>query len=60
MFKLEIQTGNAAFEGSSLEEEIGRILYTVADRVQRGGNQSGLCKDLNGNTVGEWSITDEA
>ncbi len=60
MFKLEIETENAAFEDSG---EVPRILRELASRLEshaymtRGeGGGVGVVADLNGNTVGHWTL----
>jgi hypothetical protein len=60
MFTLIIHTDNAAFhndEGDdfNMRQELTRILDTVANRID-GGHTSGTCRDVNGNTVGKWSL----
>lgn len=52
MFRLNLETGNAAFDDDHLTE-IARILRDVADKVEHGTN-SGKVFDLNGNSVGEF------
>lgn len=54
MFKIEIKTGNAAFEDSP-EYEVKRILKEVIVKMEN-GYDSGVCMDINGNKVGEWSL----
>ena len=67
---IEFNTDNAAFnplEGDrdtssdkheifypSLDE-IDSVLATVFDKL-KGGFTSGVCRDSNGNTIGEWSL----
>lgn len=62
MFKLTIDTGNAAFHDEYGDEamdkyceaeEISRILRVVIDRLEY-GCVSGTVLDINGNKVGEW------
>ena len=61
MFKLEINTGNAAFCNPMTGEEddywegveINRILIAVREKIEQ-GETSGKCYDINGNKVGEW------
>lgn len=67
MFTLKIDTEGAAFrdfytgEKSSLYEtiEIDRILRKTADAIRYGGQRSGSILDINGNKIGEFSITEE-
>lgn len=63
MFKMEFDTGNAAFrwdetegypEGALCTEEVSRILFEVSERV-RSGLLEGRLYDINGNRVGEYS-----
>lgn len=56
MFRLEIQTDNDAFKINGAEE-IRTILKDIANQL-RYGETSGKVRDTNGNTVGEWSLTD--
>lgn len=71
MFRLEIKTGNAAFNdgsrGATPGDELARILRAVADTLQDpamevalrdGGTMAGV-RDVNGNTVGQWQYTAE-
>jgi hypothetical protein len=53
MFKLEFNTANAAFD--DLPSESARILRDVIKRLQQ-GHTGGTCRDVNGNTVGRWSL----
>ena len=55
MFKLEIETGGAAFrdeDGESLE--VRRILLDVICELEA-GRTDGPVMDVNGNKVGRWS-----
>ena len=55
MFKLTIDTDNAAFGGEpyELHEEVARILKEVAAKLQERGPTDGFAlHDLNGNDVG--------
>ena len=64
MFKLTIDTGNAAFhddydDDEAIDkyyeaEEISRLLREVIDKLEY-GCESGDLRDINGNKVGEWS-----
>ncbi len=70
MFKMTIDTGNGAFRneyGETDEEmeqldpsswELRRILKEVEDSLED-GNIQGKIFDVNGNRVGEWSLTDD-
>ena len=65
MFKLKISTDNAAFEDDA-GHEIARILRELADKMSASGfrvdtfendyNERGNLRDINGNTVGEWTL----
>lgn len=55
MFSLNISTDNAAFNEWTPSLEIARILREVARRVEN-DEQDGWCIDVNGNTVGDWSL----
>lgn len=52
MFTLEIELGNAAMCEA---EHVAEALEQIAQRV-RGGEDDGRVRDLNGNTVGTWSV----
>jgi hypothetical protein len=67
---LTVQMDNAAFwdmdtkPGHALSsgDELARILYATADRIKREGAPGGLffpVRDVNGNTVGTFSIDSE-
>lgn len=65
VFKLEIRTGNAAFEGNAKADEIARILLSVSDRLLKEADAlnkvqslDGLIRDVNGNTVGRWQYSE--
>lgn len=55
MFKLTIDTGNAAFEEHGAAGEIVRILSGVIRRVAN-GDDFGILYDVNGNKVGSFSL----
>jgi len=57
MITITIKTDNAAFQESSREWEIARILEELA-RKYRDGFQPSLTLDINGNTVGTVTDTD--
>jgi hypothetical protein len=52
-FDLGFETENAAFAADFLGE-IDRILRGVAERVNAGGDNSGVIQDSNGNSIGQW------
>jgi Txe/YoeB family toxin of Txe-Axe toxin-antitoxin module len=55
-FKIEINMDNAAFQLNH-ESELQRILMDIANKISTTTlPQNGNCRDLNGNTVGKWSI----
>lgn len=65
MLKIEIRTGNAAFQSDEnatqweqdyyRNQEIKRVLKNVVNQIEN-GYESGSCMDINGNKVGTWSI----
>jgi hypothetical protein len=54
MFRLEIDTDNDAFYPWTTE--VARLLRLAADRIDRSGDCEGYLRDVNGNSVGCWSI----
>ena len=57
MFKLEFETDNAAFgEEDDRLHEIAFILENIASDVQS-GKQGDTVLDVNGNSIGKWSLT---
>lgn len=59
MFKLEIDTGNAAFDNDGEGDchgEVARILRDLADKIE-GGHGHGNLHDINGNRVGNFTLT---
>ncbi len=63
MFTLSIETGNEAFTIAASDkfmgdqadgQEIARILKEVAIQLEN-GKEFGTIKDINGNTIGNWS-----
>lgn len=57
MFTVRIDTDNDAFEdGYGGLAELGRILNKIRERMAL-GDESGVCIDSNGNTVGGWELT---
>lgn len=57
MFELEFSTDNAAFTDGA-ERESARILEDITQKLSTGVNQ-GKVRDYNGNTIGQWSLTNE-
>jgi hypothetical protein len=55
-FKMQFETDNAAFEGDPAPE-IARILRQTAEAIESGCAHS-LVKDVNGNTVGQWKLSE--
>jgi hypothetical protein len=64
MFKLEIETGNAAFfdaNGFDVSEvELPHILRALADKIEKSGLDyvARTVRDVNGNTIGTYKYTD--
>ena len=52
--EIQFDTDNAAFADCG-EYEAAQILESIARRL-RDGERSGLIRDTNGNSIGEWSI----
>lgn len=60
MFTLTINTANDVFADGDAPLEVARILKALASRLEDGcATESGPLKDVNGNHVGVWSLTDE-
>ena len=59
MFRLEIRTANAAFEDDP--GELARILRVAANMLDGAADhdREGPLKDVNGNTVGAFTLTAE-
>jgi hypothetical protein len=57
LFKLKIETGNAAFEEEPAEEII-RILESQVIGQLAKGYESGTLRDLNGNECGAWELSE--
>lgn len=55
MFKLDIETDNAAFTGD-WQIEVARILREAALQIERGSGNLAL-RDINGNKVGRTEYT---
>lgn len=54
MFKLRIETKNAAFDDTNLE--IVRILQETIERLKQ-GSREGKLFDYNGNNIGSYKLT---
>lgn len=56
-FKLNIETDNEAFdEDWKMRNSLEGILENVINKIDE-GHTEGICRDINGNNVGDWSIT---
>ena len=55
MLTITIETDNAAFEENEPAHECARILRDIEAKL-RHGVTGGRCMDLNGNSVGTWSL----
>jgi hypothetical protein len=58
-FDLEISTLNAAFADGNGFREIARLLRQAADKIESEGQTgwTGYIRDINGNRVGEFTIS---
>lgn len=57
-FKLNIETDNEAFDDDyKMRTSLEEILESVSGKISEGYNE-GICRDINGNSVGDWSITE--
>ncbi len=56
--KLTLEMDNSAFDdGNNRHSETARILSKLADKLEMNpGCTEGRLVDLNGNTVGQWSV----
>jgi hypothetical protein len=60
MFRLEIETGNAAFEeqpGEELAAMLGELAEKVREELGSSLHARGPLRDSNGNIVGQWDYT---
>jgi hypothetical protein len=55
-FRLRFEMDNAAFSDGNHPAEVARILHDIAERVAPGCTDCGIIRDINGNTVGRWSM----
>lgn len=53
-FTLSIDTDNAAF-GDDASHEVSRLLDEASEQMKNGFT-SGYLRDVNGNSVGHWSL----
>lgn len=53
-FTLNISSSNAAFVDDP-KEEVSRILLDTLKKLEQ-GYLSGVCRDINGNLVGDWGL----
>lgn len=61
MFRLDIDTGNAAFEddaGPELARILGKLVDTLSQADMTDANGGGMY-DVNGNRVGQWIYNPE-
>lgn len=62
MLRIEIETGNSAFDGDARGGECARILVELARRIGDMGacddGHGGPIYDANGNRVGSWSLSE--
>lgn len=58
MFRLQLDTDNAAFEGEDKAPEIARILKVLASKIEHHGETAGAVHDVNGNAVGKYRLTE--
>jgi len=59
-FSLSFSMDNAAFDGGDNSvDEVCRILQTVAERMDTDGVFVAKVRDINGNTIGSWGVTED-
>jgi len=56
MFTVKFSIDNATFQEGYGGEETIRILEKIAEQVLNGSNGSKIM-DINGNTIGSWSVS---
>ncbi len=57
-FKLKIKLGYAAMQnGEDIAPALRTVATTIGDYSEVSPGMGGGIRDLNGNTVGEWSVT---
>jgi hypothetical protein len=52
---IKFKTDNAAFEDGFMTE-CARILRELATELEEYGNDNGPIRDINGNTIGSWTL----
>lgn len=57
-FRLNFDTGNAAFDEDDRAAEVARILRAAATAIER-GSRDGVLHDINGNRVGSFKLSRE-
>ena len=57
-FRLNINLDNDAFQGPDGRHEIAQILKECARKIEDGSKESSL-RDINGNKVGKYAITQD-
>ena len=61
MFKLHIETGNAAFDDDNGgRNEVASMLRSLANRLDNGSEMTGGLYDFNGNRVGSFEFVEGA
>ena len=55
MFRMQLDTDNAAFDGENLNREVARILRQAAHLIE-GGTNADKCRDENGNHIGHYIL----
>jgi hypothetical protein len=55
MFKLEFETDNDAFQSGDNQEEVAKILATIAKEIAAGKKYDNV-RDVNGNKIGYWLV----
>lgn len=59
MFRLEFTTSSDALSGDGQGAEVKRILHGVAHAVELLDATGGTIRDINGNFVGRWDLSEE-
>jgi len=55
MFKMKLETDNAAFDDGERMHEVARILRQIAERIESGTVEAGIF-DSNGSRAGRWRL----